>query len=452
MTRIPAKKEQGDPMQVTELKNENLAREYSVKIDAETLNKEIETQLKSVGSKVKIPGFRPGHVPVNILKQRYGKSVMGEVLENTVNRTSANVIKEKGLKPALPPQINIVSFEEGKDLEYTMALEVMPLLPEMDYTKLSIERMTYDLPKGDVQQALERIAESNKALKELPEGTKSVKGNVLNIDFIGYKDGEAFEGGTAKGANLELGSGTFIPGFEEQLEGVKKGDEKRINVTFPAEYHKEDLRGVPVEFQITVNEVQEAAIPAIDADFAKKLGFDSVEKLEGVVQQRIEQEYNQLVRSHMKKQLLDQLDKEYKFDVPQRMYELEFNAIWQQVQEAKKAGEEGLDKPEEELKTEYQGIAERRVRLGLLLSEISNKNKIGVTQEELSMAIMEQARMFPGQEKAVFDYYRQSPQHLDELRGPLLEEKAVDYVMGQAKVTDKATPIEEIKARKWEDA
>jgi trigger factor len=439
-------------MQITELKNENLAREYSVKVDADTLNKEYEAQLKSVGTKVKIPGFRPGHVPFNILKQRYGKSVLGDVLENTVNRTSADVIKEKGLKPALPPKISIVTFEEGQDLEYTMALEVLPLLPELDFGKVKIDRMSYELPATEVKEALDRIAQGNKDVKELPAGTAAKKGNVLNIDFTGYLKDEAFEGGAAKGVNLELGSNTFIPGFEEQLEGLKAGDEKRIKVTFPESYHKEDLRGQPAEFEVKVNSVQESVAAELNDDFAKKLGFDSFEKLEGVIRQQIEKEYNQLVRSHMKKQLLDQLDKEYKFDVPQRMLELEFDAIWKQVEQAKQAGEEGLDKPEDELRKEYQAIAERRVRLGLLLSEVSSKNKIGVSQEELSMAILEQARMFPGQEKAVFDYYRQSPQHLDELRGPLLEEKAVDYVMGQAKITDKPTTLEELKARKWEDA
>ncbi len=439
-------------MQVTELKNENLAREYSVKIDAETLNQEIETQLKQVGAKVKIPGFRPGHVPVSVLKQRYGKSVMGDVLETTVNRTSQNVIRDKSLKPALPPQISIVSFEEGGHLEYTMALEVLPLIPEIDFGKIAIERMSYALPETDVDEALKRISAGNRDTKELPEGTASAKGHILNIDFTGYKGEEAFPGGAAKGTDLELGSGSFIPGFEEQLEGLKAGDSKRIKVTFPQEYHSEDLKGQDAEFDVTVHKVSEAVEPELNDAFAAKLGFDLMEKLRGVVKQQIEKEYNALVRAHMKKQLLDALDKDYKFEVPKRMYELEFESIWKQVQQAKAAGEEGLDKPEDELKKEYEAIAERRVRLGLLLSEVSNKNKIGVNQEELSMAIMEQARAFPGQEKAVFDHYRSNPAHLDELRGPLLEEKAVDFVMDKATVTDKTTSLEDMKARKWEEA
>lgn len=439
-------------MQVTELKNEKLAREYSVRVDAKTIEGEIEKQLKTVGAKAKIPGFRPGHVPVNVLKQRYGKSVMGEVLENTVNKTSQEVIKEKELKPALPAQIKITSFEEGKDLEFTMALEVMPVVPAITEDKVKIERYTYEVPEAEVKEALERVAESNQALNELPADAKAEKGHTVKIDFVGYLDGEAFEGGTANGVNLALGSNTFIPGFEEQLEGTKAGDELTVKVSFPEDYHKEDLRGKPTEFKVKVHAVQEPVKAELNDEFAKKLGLESMEKLEGIIRQQIERELNQGVRSYMKKQLFDQLDKQCKFEVPARMLELEFDAIWKQVEQAKEQGDETLKgKDEKKLKKEYEEIAERRVRLGLLLSDISSKNKIQITQEELSAAIMEQARMFPGQEQKVFDYYRSNPQHLDEIRGPILEEKAVDYLLDKVTIKDKDASVETIRKREWEE-
>ncbi len=439
-------------MQVTELKNEKLAREYSIRVDAKTIEKAMESQLKEVGKRAKIPGFRPGHIPVAVLKQRYGKSIMGDVLEQTVNTTSQDVIREKSLKPALPAQIKITSFEEGKDLEYTMALEVMPALPEVSAEKISINRYTYEVPENEVAEAIARVAEGNKALAEAPEGTKAAKDHVLNIDFSGYLDGVAFEGGTAQGVNLTLGSNTFIPGFEDQLVGAKAGDDVTVNVTFPADYHKEDLRSKPTEFKVKVNKVLIASAAEVNDEFAKKLGLESLEKLQGIIRQQIEQDLNQAVRSHMKKQMFDQMDKAYNFEVPARMLELEFNSIWQQVEQAKAEGDETLkDKSDDDLKKEYKEIAARRVRLGLLLSDISNQNSIKITQEELSAAIMQQARMFPGQEDKIFEYYRGNPQRLDEIRGPLLEEKAVDYLLSKITVKDQPTTVEELRKRAWED-
>lgn len=432
-------------MQVNELKKEKLAREYEVKVDAKTIDKKMEEQLQSISLRVKIPGFRPGHIPTKILKQRYGKSVMGEVLEKTVNSTSGEVLKQKGDRPALQPKIEITSYDEGKDLHYTMSYEVLPEIPAMAFEKLAIEQLTYDIPEEEVQESLKRLAERNQSFKPRDKAAKAKLGDAVKIDFTGYLEGVAFEGGAAQDFQLELGSGQFIPGFEEQLVGSKAGDEKTVKVSFPAEYHKADLAGQPTEFKVVVHEVLEKAEAEINDDFAKNFGMESLEKLSVAIKGQLGKDYDQVARTKMKKQLFDQLDIQVKFDAPQGMVELEFNNIWERLQEAKKHGnDESLDRPENELRAEYQAIAERRVRLGLVLAEIGRLNNLKVSQDELSRAVMDHARMFPGQEKQVFEFYRQNPGQLEELRGPILEEKAVDFILTKITPKQKKVTIEEL--------
>lgn len=431
-------------MQVNELKKEKLIREYEVKVDAKTIDSKMEEQLQSISKKVKIPGFRPGHIPVKILKQRYGKSVLGEVLENTVSSTSSEVLKQKGERPALQPKIEITSYDEGKDLQYKMSYEVLPEIPTVDYAKLNIEQLTFDIPAEEIDESLKRLASGSSSYAAKAVGAKAENGDAVKMDFTGYLKGEAFEGGAATDFTLELGSGQFIPGFEEQLVGTKAGDELTVKVSFPKDYHKEDLAGQPTEFKVKIHEVLTKEAPVLDDEFAKRFGMEGIANLREAISEQIRKDYEQIARTKMKKQLFDQMDSVVDFEAPQGMVDLEFSNIWQRLEEAKKQGDESLNKPEAELRAEYTAIAERRVRLGLVLAEIGRNNSIKVSQDELSRAVMDHARMFPGQEKQVFEFYRQNPGQLEELRGPIIEEKAVDYILEKVKPTARKVTIDEL--------
>ena len=440
-------------MQVKELKNEKLEREYSVTVTSGDIETKIDQELKTIGGQVKIPGFRPGKVPAKILKQRYGKSVLGEVLDKTVREKTGEVIKEKDDRPAMQPKIEVVSFEEGEDLEFKVAYEILPDVPKVDLAKVALEKLTYDLPESEVQEALDRMAGYRKSYDAKAKTAKAQDGDAVKIDYKGFLGEEAFEGGTAEGHTLELGSGQFIPGFEEQLVGMKAGDEVKVNVTFPEEYHSEELKGQAVVFEVKVHEVLEAKPVKVDDAFAKEMGMEGLDQLKEAIEGQLTKDYDQVARTKLKKALFDALDDKCQFEVPNSMKEAEFNTIWSQVEEAKKNGaEEFKDKSEEEMREEYEAIAERRVRLGLFLADIGRQNDLQVTQEELSGAIMTHARQFPGQEQAVFEYYQKNPEHLEELRGPIIEEKAVDFVLDKAKLTEKKVSIEELMKEEEEDS
>jgi trigger factor len=431
-------------MQVNELKKEKLKREYAVKVDAGMIDRQMEEQLQSISKRVKIPGFRPGHIPVKILKQRYGKTVLGEVLEKTVNVSSSDVLKQKGERPALQPKIEITSYDEGKDLEYTLSYEVLPEIPTVDYAKITLEKLTFDVPEEEIEESLKRLLSVGVSYEAKPEEAKAEQGDSVKIDFTGYLKGEAFEGGAATNFTLELGSGQFIPGFEDQLIGSKAGDDLTVNVTFPADYHKEDLAGQPTEFKVKVHQVLAVKLPEMNDEYAKRFGMESMEKLREALRDQIAKDYEQVARTKMKKHLFDQMDKLVQFETPETMVDLEFNNIWQRLEEAKKQGDESLNKPEDELRAEYKAIAERRVRLGLVLAEIGRSNNIKISQDELSRAVMDHARMFPGQEKKVFEFYRQNPGQLEELRGPIIEEKAVDFILEQVTISPRKVTIDEL--------
>jgi trigger factor len=434
-------------MQVTDVKSEGLKREYKVKVGAAAINEAVESQLQGMSSRVKIPGFRPGHIPMNVLKQRYGKTVIGEVVERQVNQGSQQVMKDKGLRPALPAKIEITSYEEEGDLEFTMSVEVLPDVPEIDFSKVTLEKFKAEAEEKDIKEGIERLAERNKKLERKGKGEKAKSGDVLVIDFVGKIDGVAFDGGSAKAARLEIDSKHFIPGFEEQLIGAKEGDDVLVKVSFPKEYHNNELAGKPAEFEVKVHEINITVAPKLDDEFAKSVGFETFAKLEEAVRKQFEDDYAQMARTRMKKQLFDYLEDNVRFDVPEGMLELEFNSIWERIQEAKKEGDEELaGKTDDELREEYNRIAERRVRLGLILSDVGFKNKITVTKEELSEALMKQARMFPGQEMKIYEYYQKNPQQLEDLRGPILEEKAVDLVISKATIKDKKVSVGELMA------
>lgn len=429
-------------MQVTEKEVKGLTHSYSVTVPAADVERQVEEELQSLGQKVKMPGFRPGKVPMNVLKQKYGKDVMGDVLQNSINKATRDVMEQKKLRPALQPDIKITEYKEGGDLSFDISVDVMPEVKMPDFSKITVDEYTYEIPEKDVEEGLSRLAQSRRHLHR-DESGEAKQGSVLKIDFLGKKGGEPFAGGAAQGHFLELGSNQFIPGFEDQLVGAKEGDKREVKVTFPKEYHSADLAGADATFDVTVHEVHRVHAPDVNDKLAEQLGFKDLAALTEAVKGQIGSEYDRAARGKAKKQLFDALDKVAKFDIPVRMVDLEFDSIWKQVEEAKKAGDEELKgKSDEALKKEYRTIAERRVRLGILLSEVGRANNLQIGREELSAAVMEQARNFPGQEDKVFEFYRKNPQQIDELRGPILEEKAVDWVLTQVKRNPKPTTIE----------
>jgi len=434
-------------MQVTETLSEGLKREYKVVVDSADLEGRLSTKLTELSQSVQMPGFRKGKVPVPLLRRTYGKQVMGEVLEQAVNETSTQTLEEKELTPALQPRIEITKFEEGSDLEYTMAVEVMPQFEPVDFKTLTLERLTVEVDDEEVDKRLGQLAEQFKTFEDAAEGEAAKDGDTVVIDFKGMLEGEAFEGGTAEDYSLELGSGSFIPGFEEQLVGAKAGDEKKVEVTFPEEYGAEHLAGKDVVFEVTVKGVKVPLPTVIDDALAEKLGLENLDALKTAVREQVEREYGDVSRNRLKRSLLDTLADEHDFDVPPGMIDMEFEQIWKQVeQDLEQQGKTiaGLDKPEDEAKAEYRDIAERRVRLGLLLSEVGRQNNLQVTQDEVNRAIAQQAQRFPGQEQQVMEFYQGNPQMQAQLQAPILEDKVVDFIVEMAAVEDKSVSLEEL--------
>ncbi|MGB1540346.1 MAG: trigger factor, partial [Rickettsiales bacterium] len=374
-------------MQIKETAKKGLKREYHITVPASDIEAKTEAQLKEVGQTAKIAGFRPGHIPTTVLKQRYGKSVMGEVLEKSVHDATHKVLEEKKLRPALQPDIKITSFDEGKDLEFDMVIEVFPDVPELDLSKVTVMKPTYEVDEKALKDALDQLAERNKVRKPKADSAKAAKGDVVRIDFKGLKDGVAFEGGTAQNFNLELGSGQFIPGFEDQLIGAKKGDDTKVEVTFPKEYHSEDLAGKPVVFEVKVHEVQASETPKVDDEFAKNIGFENLKALKESLKEHLSGDYNQYARNLMKKELFDQLEDLASFEVPEGMVETEFKGIWQKLKQAQEQGDPSVEgRSDKELEAEYRAIAKRRVQLGIYLAELGRSSGVEVSQQELMNA------------------------------------------------------------------
>jgi trigger factor len=432
-------------MQVKETSSKGLAREYSITLEAEAVEQKLQARLQEVGRNAKIPGFRPGKIPNNILKQRYGQQIMGEVIERAVNDSSQEVIKEKELRLASQPKIEITNFDEGKPLEFSMKVELFPEMPEVDFEKFKLDRYIFDVDEKDIDEGLGRLAEANPQPKKIAKARACKEGDVVLIDFLGKVDGTPFDGGKAEGFSLELGSGQFIPGFEDQVIGMKPAEEKVITVKFPENYHSEELKGKEATFDITLHEVQEKVTPEVNEEFAQNLGFKDLAMLRDKVKEQLESDFGGFIRNNLKKQLFDLLDDKVEAELPESLMEQEFKSIWDKIEKAKKEGDEELKgKSEKALKEEYTKVAERRVKLGLFLADVSSKNGLSVSQEEFNRAIMDQAKMFPGQEQQIIQYYQQNPQHIYELQGPLLEEKAVDFVLAKVKFNDQKKTLEEL--------
>lgn len=434
-------------MHVTETNADGLKREFKVVVPAGHMETLVNTRLEEVGRTAKIPGFRPGKVPFNFLKKKYGPSVMGEVLENAVNEGTQKAIVDNDLRPAVQPKVEIVSYEEGGDLEFKVDIETLPEIELMDFGALEIERPTAEVPEAEVTTAIERIAERRASSEPVAEDRPAAAGDTVVIDFLGKKDNVPFEGGAGQDYSLTLGSNTFIPGFEDQLIGVKAGSDVVVKVTFPEEYGSEELAGADAEFDVKVKELRQSVPTPIDDELAKSVGLEDLEGLKTAIRGEISREYDTVSRARVKRDLLDMLAEKQVFAVPESMVTMEFDHIWQQLEKAKqedKLDEADKGKSDDELKADYKTIAERRVRLGLILSEVGRKNEITVNQDDINKAVMEEARRFPGQEHMVFQYYTQNQDAINSLRAPIFEDKVIDYIVERAKVTDKVMSPEEL--------
>lgn len=440
-------------MQVVEKSNEGLSRVIAVTIPVAELNEKLEARIKEVAPQMKLKGFRPGKVPASYVKKTFGRDFMGEIINASLNETSQGALEELKLRPAAPAEMNLTSDMDKviagqEDLAYEMSLEVMPEFTPVDPKTLKLTRPTYEASEEDLDEALKELASQAKSYEDKKGKTvKAANGDQLTIDFVGKIDGEAFDGGAATDADLVIGSGRFIPGFEEQLKGAKVGEEKTIEVTFPEEYQAKHLAGKAATFDVTVKAIKAEVESKIDDEFAKRIGLESLDQLKELLKSNLNQQYAGATRFKLKRALLDILDEGHDFALPPKMVDAEFEGIWAQVSADKDAGqlpEEDAKKSEDELKAEYRKIAERRVRLGLVLAEIGRANNVGVTDQELSNAIMAEARNYPGQEKMVLDFYRQNPNAAAQLRAPIYEEKVVDLIVSVAEVKDEAITKEEL--------
>jgi trigger factor len=433
-------------MQVTELATDGLKRQFKIVVPAGDLSAKVDERLVEMARTAQMPGFRPGKVPVGLLKKQYGPALFGEAVEQAVNSSTAKAIEDRGLKPALQPRVDLKQLEEGKDVEFEVAIEVLPEIGKLDFSDIELKRLKAVVPDKDVDEAIERIAKANREQKPVDPPRPAQKGDAIKLDFVGSVDGTEFPGGAAQDYTLELGSASFIPGFEEQLIGAELGKPVDVKVTFPADYGNTELAGKEAVFKCTIKEIHEFVDKAADDELAKKNNFENLEVMRKAVGERIGRDYARISRSMIKRQLLDKLADTHKFAVPDGLVEGEFNAIWQRIEEAKKAGEK-LEDDEDKMRKEYRDIAERRVRLGLLLADVGRSNSIEVTPEELNQAVMREAMRYPGQERQVLEFYGKNAELKEQLRAPIFEEKTVDFILELAKVADKpVTPEELLKA------
>jgi len=448
-------------MQITETSSEGLKRTLQVIVPAGEISKRFDERLDDLKDRVQLKGFRKGKVPMPHLKKMYGRSVMVEVLQETVRETSNQALADRKMRPAMQPD---VTFPEDNaemervlagqaDLSYSMSFEVLPPIPLANFEDLKLEKFVAEVDDEAVQKGIDDLVERSVSYTA-EEGRAAQTGDRVTIDFVGKIDGEAFEGGTAEDAPIVLGQGNFIPGFEDGLTGVTAGDEKDIAATFPDDYPVDTLKGKAATFSIKVKEVAAPVRPAVDEEFAKSLGATDLNQLKEFLRERIGREYAGASRQKLKRDLLDQLEKVHSFELPPSLVEAEFNGIWKQLEDSlQRAGKTFADegKTEEEAREEYRKLAERRVRLGLVIGEIADKNDLKITQDEMRRALIEQARRFPGQEKAVYEYFEKTPGALAELRAPIFEDKVVDFVVEKAKPVERKVSRDEL-FKKLEEA
>jgi len=435
-------------MQVTETVNQGLKREYRVVVPAADLGTKVDEYLNDLKGRIRLNGFRPGKVPVAHLKKLYGRAAMAEVIENTVRDANAKIVTDHGLKLAAQPKVNLPEEQsaiEGviagqADLDYTVALEVVPAITLANFQEIALEKPVAPVTEAEVDEGIARIADQNRPYGPKAEGAKAETGDRVTINFTGTLDGKPFEGGTGEDIVVPIGEGTFIPGFEEQLIGIGVGEERTVTVTFPTNYLNSELAGREAVFRVTAKGIEAPGTVTVDDEFAKSLGIDSLARLRDAVRDRLQRDNAAVSRRKVKRALLDELDKRHTFEAPSTLVEEEFNNVWQAItgdlkQQNRTFEDEGTT--EEKAREEYRAIAERRVRLGLVIAEIGDRNGIKVTDEEVSRAVAERARQLPGREQQVWEYYRKNPDALASLRAPIFEEKVVDFILELARVTEK---------------
>ena len=449
-------------MNVTETASQGLKREFKVVVNAAELAKQAETRLQEMAPKAQIKGFRPGKVPVAHLKRLYGKSVMAEVVQKVIDDGARAVFADRNLKPAYQPEVKLPDsadeveqvMDGKKDLSFDVSAEVIPDFQIKDHGGLTLTKHVVTVTDAHLDEAVNRLASGSKGWEAKAEGAKAEKGDRVTISFVGKIDGKPFDGGTGENIPLELGSNQFIPGFEDQLIGKKAGDDVLVKVTFPESYGVAELAGKAAEFDTRIASIEQAKAAVIDDEFAKRMGFESLSALRDMLKSGIEREFGRMTAMKLKRDVLDALDKEYTFDLPSKLVEAEFGGIWNALQnEMQRAGKSFADEntTEDDARKEYRAIAERRVRLGLVLGTLGEKENVQVNEQELQQSLIARVRQFPGQEKQVYEYYRKNPSALIELRGPIFEQKVVDLIVGKASVTDKETSREDLQKMVEED-
>jgi trigger factor len=444
-----------DAMQVTETLAEGLKHEFQISVPASDLDAKADAKLVDLKEKVRLNGFRPGKVPVSHLKKVYGRSVMAETIDQTIRDTNSQIFTERGFRLATEPKITMPTEQKtvediltGKsDLTYTVSIEVVPAIALADFKSFTVEKPVAEVTDADINEAIKRIADQNRAYAAKGEGAKAENGDRVTISFKGTIDGTPFDGGTGENIQVTIGSNSFIPGFEEQLLGVGAGETRTLKVAFPKNYASEKLAGQPAEFETTATLIEAPQETKINDEFAKALGLESLDKLKEAARERLTTEFAGATRQRVKRMLLDRLDESHRFEAPPSLVEEEFNLMWNSIKaEMESSGKTFADEDttEEGAKEEYHKIADRRVRLGLVLSEIGEKNKITVTDDEVSRAVIERARQMPGREKEVWDYYRNNANALAQLRAPIYEDKVVDFILELANVTEKKVTREDL--------
>jgi trigger factor len=458
MTRLSSRTklwEEDHAMQVTETLAEGLKHEFQISVPASDLDAKADARLVDLKDKVRLNGFRPGKVPVSHLKKVYGRSVMAETVEQTIRDTNTKIFTERGFRLATEPKVTMPTEEKavediltGKsDLNYTVSIEVVPSIQLADFKGFSVEKPVADVTDTDVDEAIKRIADANRGYAAKGEGTKAENGDRVTVSFKGSIDGTPFDGGTGENIQVVIASNTFIPGFEEQLLGMTAGETRTLKVSFPKNYTNLELAGKPAEFETTASLIEAPQDTAINDEFAKTLGLESLDKLKEAARERLAAEYAGATRQRVKRMLLDRLDEAHRFEAPPSLVDEEFKLMWNSIRAEMESGGKTFadeDTTEEAAKEEYRKIADRRVRLGLVLSEIGEKNKITVTEDEVSRAVIERARSMPGREKEVWEYYQKNANALAQLRAPIYEDKVVDFILELANVTEKKVTREDL--------
>lgn len=434
-------------MQVTETLSEGLKRGFTVVIPQEEMGARRDKRFAELSKTMQMPGFRPGKVPQSLLRKRYGEAVNAEVLEASVNEATDAMLAERNLRPALSPKVDLVSRGDVGDLEFTIEMEILPEVSVPDLATLALERPVCPVSDEDVAAELEKFAQSRSSTEVIDEVRPVAEGEILTVDFLGKRDGVPFEGGAGQDADIEMGGSGFIPGFAEQMLGMAPGEQKVITVTFPAEYQAAELAGQEATFDITAKALKRKVPAVLDDQFAEQLGFETLDDLRAFFRSRLEQVRAGASRLKLKRALLDQLSEQAAFAAPESLVEAEFAEIWRQVEMERQAGRldaEDAAKDEATLRAEYRAIADRRVRLGLLVAEIGRAHKIEVVEADLRRAMMAELQRFPGQEKMIMEFYQKNPRALDRLRGPIFEDKVVDHIIGKAQVSEKPVTLDEL--------